>query len=729
MKVNLQEHKYLTVIVIAAFVFYLFFVHNRLYGEINGSFISYGFVWKESFIPFWSTQLSGGHPLYAQPEIPLFGILNLTMLIIPGVILAFSFSVLIHLIIAGLGASLLTYELVKSKHAAIVSGISYMFIGSFAYAVFTGILPHLYPLAFFPLILLFAYKAIHKNTLRNSLIAAFFLAYQLISGGTIYFLWSLLGVGVFLGTYFLFSLLRFKKRELVRIAVIGAILLVFTLGFAAVKLLPALDFNKLSNRADTVGYEDFIWRHTQITTSQVIPQMFGTAFSPIRNGVIIFILAAASLLTWRRKYVLALALAGFVALLIEIETPLTKLIFQLPGYDKTRQIYHVLAPFSLAVAVLAGIGWSNILKRIKVKQNLATTVIVLLIVSELFILGYHVQKQPFETNFQQQLEDNKLLQNISVDDDYYRLHLYGEDFVGLSMAKYAVPYGIRLLDWTTSNIWFNDYIQFTIIAGQQNSAKLWGMANVKYIVSRDEVNLPELEFINKFEECEVCDLKGSYLYRNTLFLPEAYIAKNRVLIIGDEAGNFGNSYALILDATFNASRTAIVNMPNLPADFEDYGLLLFASGSISQGEVQALNNYVSDGGIVEPRIHEGINQVNYESIRSFLAESTPITEAKVLTFQPTKVEIRATDSGLLVISEKFYKFNEWKASINGKGVEKLTTNMISTGVFVNKGDVITFEYVPKTFYYGLAITIITIIAAFSLIVFERKLKHKTHQNL
>ena len=720
MKVNLREHKYLAVVVIAAFLFYLFFVHGRLYGEINGSFISYGFIWKESAIPFWSTQLSGGHPLYAQPEIPLFGILNLLMLAIPDVVLAFNFSVLIHLLIAGLGASLLTYELVKDRHAAVVSGIAYMFIGTFAYALFLGILPHLYPMAFFPLILLFAYKAMRGNTLRNALIAAFFFAYQLVSGGTIYFLWSALGVGVFLGAYFLFSAMKFQKREMAKIALIAVILVVFTLGFSAVKLLPALDFNKLSNRADTVGYEEFIWRYTHVTASRVIPLMFATGISPVRTGFVILLLAAASLLTWRRKYVLALGLAGLVALLIEIETPLTRLIFQLPGYDKTRQIYHAFAAFSLTVAVLAGVGWSNMLKRIKTKQNLATIVVLLLIFSELFILGYHIQRQPFEKNFERQLEDNKLLKNISSDEDYYRLHLYGEDFVGLSLAKYAVPYGIRMLDWTTSNIWFNDYIRFTTIAGQQNSAKMWGMANVKYVVSREEINLPLLEFVNKFEECELCDLKGSYLYRNALFLPEAYIVKNPVLILGDEAGNFGNSYALILGEKFNSSRTAVVNMPKLPQSFDNYGFLLFASGSISAGEVLALNDYVANGGLVEPRVNEGINNVNYESIRLFLEKTTPLEEAKIIAFEPAKIEIEATESGLLVLSEKFYKFKEWQVSVNGKKAEKLTANLISTGVFVNKGDIVNFSYVPGTFYLGLAITIIAFVAAISLVVFERK---------
>lgn len=493
---NFKKHNYLAVVVVAAFIFYIFFIHDRLYGEINGSFISYGFVWKETAIPFWTPLLSGGHPLYAQPEIPLFGILNLLMLIVPNVILAFSLSVLAHLLIAGVGAALLTHEFTKNKHAAIISGLSYMFIGSLAYALFLGILPHIYPLAFFPLILLFSYKAMQSNMIRNSLIAAALFAYQLISGGTIYFLWSFLGVAVFLGMYFLFALLRLKKIKVLKIVAIGLILVIFTLGFSAVKLLPAVEFSQLSNRADSVNYEEFIWRFTHITTAKVPIEMFGTGVSPIRTGVIIFLLAAASFLTWRRKYVLALSAAAAIALLIEIETPLTKLIYQFPGYDKTRQIYHALAPFSLAVAVLAGIGSVNIIKRFK-KQNLAATVIIVLLISELFVLGYSIQKQPFEKNFEKQLQENYLLQNISADTDYYRLHLYGENFVGLSIAKYAVPLNIRMLDWTTSNIWFNDYIQYTTIAGQQNSAKLWGMANVKYIASKQPINVQLLLMLKR----------------------------------------------------------------------------------------------------------------------------------------------------------------------------------------------------------------------------------------
>ena len=145
---NLRQNKHLAAVVFAAVLFYLLFVNGRLYGEINGSFISYGFVWKDAPVPFWAPQLSGGHPLYAQPEVPLFGVLNLLMLLVPDVVLAFSLSVLVHLLIAGIGAAMLAHELTGSRHAAAVSGIAYMFTGTFAYALFLGILPHLFPMAF-----------------------------------------------------------------------------------------------------------------------------------------------------------------------------------------------------------------------------------------------------------------------------------------------------------------------------------------------------------------------------------------------------------------------------------------------------------------------------------------------------------------------------------------------------------------------------------------------------
>lgn len=159
---SLKGHRYLLVVALAAFVLYAFFFHARLYGEINGSFISYGLVMKDAYLqgmqPHWTSLLSGGYPLLSNPEVPSFGILNLMVFLLPDVILAFSITILIHVLLAGIGAALLSFEFTKSRHAAVVSGILFMTSGSFAYAIFSGTMPYLYPLAFLPWVLLFSYR-------------------------------------------------------------------------------------------------------------------------------------------------------------------------------------------------------------------------------------------------------------------------------------------------------------------------------------------------------------------------------------------------------------------------------------------------------------------------------------------------------------------------------------------------------------------------------------------
>ncbi len=719
-KEKLLEKRYLLAVSAAAIVFYAFFVHGRIYGEINGSFISYGFAMKESAIPFWVPQLSGGYPLYANPEVPMFGILNIMLLLVPSVILAFNLTTLIHLLIAGIGAALLCHELTGNRKAAAVSGVSYMLIGSFAFSVLTATMPFLYPLAFLPLVFLFAYRALGTNTLRNSLIAAALLAYQIISGGTIHFLWSLLGLGVFLGAHFVFALIQLKKSEMKKIIAIGAILLLFTAGFSAVKLLPALEFNKLTNRAEEVSYDDFVWKHTQITPSRMPSSMFGTGVTMMRTGVVVFLLSTAAIFAFRKKFVIAFAAVALIALLIEAGTPLTRLVYSLPGYDKTRQIYNVLGIFSLSVAVFAGIGWSAILKKIKLRQNLATAAVIALIMLEMLAFGYHIQHYPFERNFERQLQENTLLRNISADKDNYRIHLYGDDFVGLSLTKYAVPLRIRMMDWTTGNVWFNDYAQFTATAGKQNSAKMWGIANVKYIASNQPLNISGLELAGEFDECITCDLKAKYLYKNKEFLPEAYTAQKAALVLGSSPAAQQLKYQLILDENFNPASTALISSETLPESIGMFGLIILTEnpGGSDRAKLEA---YHRNGGIIEPDIFRGSSSLSYEAIKGFLSSNNEkIIEAEITAFEPRKIEATAKEPGFLVLSEKLYKFNEWKALSEGKKLEKFNANIYSTAVYLDEEGKATFEYSPKTFYRGLAITISAALASMALLRFNRK---------
>ena len=98
---------------------------------------------------------------------------------------------------------------------------------------------------------------------------------------------------------------------------------------------------------------------------------------------------------------------------------------------------------SLVMAVMAGAGFAKIIEkmkgRIKVYSYWIALAVIVLISVELYVVSpSQVTRQPWEVNFDEQLGNSYLLQNVSNDTELSRLHLYGEDFVGVSLAKYAV---------------------------------------------------------------------------------------------------------------------------------------------------------------------------------------------------------------------------------------------------------------------------------------------------
>ena len=388
---NLKNHRYLLAVAVAAFILYALFFHNRLYGEINGSFISYGLVMKEAYsngeMPHWTPLLSGGYPLLSNPEIPIFGILNLVIFLLPGVVLAFGIAILLHIAIAGVGAALLCFEFTQSRHAAVVSGVVFIISGAFAFALFSGTMPFLYPLAFLPWILLFSYRALKKPA-ANIVLAALFLALQLLSGGTIYFFWTLLGMGLLLATYAFFSLLKGKIDAAVKPGIILFLIAVFSLGFAAVKLVPGIAFIELTSRASGVDYQSFIWPFTQIQLAQ-LPSALLFKSSFVKVGIVAFSLALIGFAaSFRKKFGVAFLAISLIAILIEVDTFVTRIFFSLPGFGQTRQIYNVFALLSLSIAVMAGVGWAKIMQlkafgRLRRFSVWATALIILLVAAEL----------------------------------------------------------------------------------------------------------------------------------------------------------------------------------------------------------------------------------------------------------------------------------------------------------------------------------------------------------
>ena len=65
---------------------------------------------------------------------------------------------------------------------------------------------------------------------------------------------------------------------------------------------------------------------------------------------------------------------------------------------------------------------------------------------------------------------------------------------------------------------------------------MWGMLNVKYLTSAQELNISGFSFEKKFEEYEDAwpdNSDGPYLYTNDEFMPRAMFIPQAILILGD----------------------------------------------------------------------------------------------------------------------------------------------------------------------------------------------------
>ena len=225
----------------------------------------------------------------------------------------------------------------------------------------------------------------------------------------------------------------------------------------------------------------------------------------------------------------------------------------------------------------------------------------------------------------------------------------------------------------------------------------------------------------------MCDLKAKYLYRNRLFLPEAYTVKKAVLVFGSSGEAEQLQYQLLLEPSFNPQSTAVILSDSLPENLERFGLILLTE---APQDSAPLAGFAAKGGIVEPDVLSGKTSADYSRVLNYLRSEIPAaTIPEINEYAPTRVKITARDNGFLVLSEKFYRFNDWNAHVGGIESEKFRSNIISTSVYLKKGESVVFRYEPAAFRIGLVISVISVVVAFFLPLLLRRLKHLSKQRI
>ncbi|MFH1954294.1 MAG: hypothetical protein ABIL06_22090, partial [Pseudomonadota bacterium] len=204
-------------------------------------------------IPSWNPFIFSGIPFWAHFESTVFYPLGVLFWIMPPE-KAYGYTMFMHLVLAGLFMYLLARSFRFSRPGAFVAAVIYTFNGFILATLYDGQLYRIQTYTWIPLIIYFLNRALTLQTrLFNATMAGMIWGIQILAGAPQDAFYTLLGAMIFLGCDLL-QTLKDLHRSLSTLA-IALLLFAVGLGVAAIQLVPASEFVRLSVRAALNSYD------------------------------------------------------------------------------------------------------------------------------------------------------------------------------------------------------------------------------------------------------------------------------------------------------------------------------------------------------------------------------------------------------------------------------------------------------------------------------------------
>ncbi|MDX1616775.1 MAG: YfhO family protein, partial [Candidatus Promineifilaceae bacterium] len=316
-------------------------------------------------LPLWNQHLFMGAPLLANSQMGFYYPLNWPLWLALPVPYAVSATILLHVLIAGLGTFVLgRRRLGLNRSGAIAAAVLFALSG-----YLTAQVEHvnqLQGLAWLPWMLVAAGGALaagdqRKRLLRTVSLGAF-LAIQLLAGHTQTSFISVVALIGWLGARSVLA--RVRRRRLTSAAWVSLLAGVLALLLAAAQVLPTLELAQFSSRQGGLAVNEVLSfsLHPLLLTRALLPGYGDSLFTeyvaylPITAVLLAF--AAFRSKRRRRELVPAAVLAGVGFLLaLGVFNPLYHLLAIIPPFNLFRAPSRWLVLYALGAALLAGAGW------------------------------------------------------------------------------------------------------------------------------------------------------------------------------------------------------------------------------------------------------------------------------------------------------------------------------------------------------------------------------------
>ncbi len=741
---NLRWHLLVALVLFAiSIIFFYKIISNKnvidnVHHINNLAFLSYNIkdgIFNQGTFPLWTPYFFSGIPLIAIPEHYIFDLNLILILLFKDIYLAMNLSIILYFFAAGLGMYFLVFTILGNKKSAFISALIYMLNGFMHSFLIPAHINLLESYAIIPFVILFTIKAIRgKNSLAYSILAGIFFSMQILMGGVIFFFYTAVLFGLLL---FLHFILDPKLKNIKKLVLIGLIVLIVTLGLSAVKLLPTMEFVKQSSRGSAVNYKEYLGYPISLKNSFNL-FVSNIGFNDVSGsiGVAGLILLIFGFASFKKRYFIFSLILIILAILLAVGSPIAKLFFDyMPGFSQMRHIERALVLFEIGASIIIGYGSLNLFSKLERKNlgiyvNVIFMVIVIGVLAELMMLQH---KSAIAKVIEP--KDIELLEFMSKDSDRFRtMNLGLKELVGTSGYVYYIQKGIEDAKGG-GGIWTDDYINYLAVADQLNPTRLWGLINVKYVVSDRQIESPQLEFAGKFNECKECAVWqafGPYLYRNKDYVEKTYITDTGVLVVGDGKAARDMVYILLARNT-NPGNSVIIQGSSIndysADDLKKFKAVILARNSIDEGSSALLKSYSNSGGLVLPDIANGkstIGEADLANLFKKINGSHNHVDISLFSYNKLIADI-SNKKGFLVLGERYSFFPGWSARLNGIKVPILKANNFISSVYIDGNyEKIAFEYNSRSFYIGLYITlmILLLIIAYFLFLMMRKFKTK-----
>lgn len=673
------------IIVFAVFGRFLTDFQESSFGE-STHFDTYGFVTiakelaRGRFLLWDNRQGAGvsaiGNPLYPQtyPVVYIF-----LWLFKNNYLLLTKFYYFSHILIAGCTFLLLTRSLKIKYIAGLLGMVAYVANSNVIQVIVqNGYRSEINTLAWMPLIFLLFVTAIEKKSLIYSFFSGLVFS-MLIHSGALYNT-NFVAISLVL---FSFSCWIFRTTKLTNIFKVLLVFVLSSFAFSAVKLLPVMEFLKISSRNTyTVEQAEFdlpqsFNLYTGLLKRTVVDNFFVQAkFASLG----IFLLAAVAVLSDKKRMVIPLITVSTISLAASAGRTLPVDVYAVfyqvvPLFKSSHAASRFLVWIWFSVPVLTAFGLDWIISSGRRFLGIAISIFVIITV---IIHGSGVIKNLSWRKYTLSTLDKLLLDLKQKEPSPVRI-IGGLESGNQSMYSYT---SVKYDSFDTIANWYNNarpyYYDVYHVPHEnlESSYKPWSIFNVKYLIapkdkypmihqSRREINFLENDegMIIPGEVIEFLNIRQRFS-----FVPYG------VLYTGSDNKTVNN---IVLKDSFDINRTTIF------------------SG----------NNSGKDSSLFDCVISDDTYKNNECWVR---ASDSKNMQLKINNFTENpgamSVEFETDRKGFFVYSNTYYP--GWEARLDGKEVPVYMADSYVKGVVVPTGGkhTLEMEYKPKSFYLGVAIT-------------------------